>query len=349
MILAAFVDWIPAEIAVLVTLLAVFVERFVISRLRKIDRTESTFRRQVWTISILLIGLLTVIFLLPQGTNQDLAFGVIGLVVTGALAISSQSIIANGMSGLMLRSLSSFKPGDFIEVAGNLGRVSELGLFHTEIQTPDRDLTTIPNALLMNEPVKVVRASGTIVSAQVSIGYDISRHHLEELFVDAGEAAGLQEPFVQVLELGDFSVVYRVAGFLPDPRRLLAARSDLRGAILDTLSEAGVEIMSPAYMARREVDEEPVLPTAKTPTSRSKLRRTAEDRVFDKAELASGIENQRRLASEAEAAITEIKATMADLDDGERAQAEARIAAHERRLSALDYRIEHLEALHSSE
>jgi len=349
MIIAEFRDWIPAEIAVLVTILAVVVERFVISRLRKIDRSESKFRRQVWTISIVLIGLLTVIFLLPQGTNQDLAFGVIGLVVTGALAISSQSIIANGMAGLMLRSLSSFKPGDFIEVAGNLGRVSELGLFHTEIQTPDRDLTTIPNALLMNEPVKVVRASGTIVSAQVSIGYDVSRHYLEELFVAAGESAGLEEPFVQVIDLGDFSVLYRVAGFLPEPRRLLAARSNLRGAILDTLSEAGVEIMSPAYMARREVSEEPILPVSEAPPLQSKVRRTAEDRVFDKAEIASGIENQRRLATEAEAAIEEIKATLADLGEEDRAKAEARIAAHERRLSALDYRIEHLEALHSSE
>lgn len=349
MIFAEFRDWIPAEIAAVVTLIAVFVERFIISRLRKIDRSESRFRRQVWTIAILLIGFFAVIFLVPQGSNQELAIGILGLVITGALAISSQSIIANGMAGLMLRSLDSFKPGDFIEVSGNLGRVSELGLFHTEIQTPDRDLTTIPNALLMNEPVKVVRASGTIVSAQVSIGYDVSRHYLEELFVAAGETAGLQEPFVQVVELGDFSVVYRVAGFLPEPRRLLASRSDLRGAILDTLSEAGVEIMSPAYLARREVGEEPILPASQTPTSRSKLRRTAEDRVFDKAELASGIENQRRLATEAAAAIEEIKASLPGLGEEDKAKAEARIAAHQRRLSALDYRIEHLEALHSSE
>lgn len=347
--LAAFSDWVPAEIALAVTLVAVFLERFVISRLRKIDRSESRFRKQVWTILIVFIGFMAVFFLLPASTNQDLALGVFGLVVTGALAISSQSIIANGMAGLMVRSLDSFKPGDFIEVDAHLGRVTERGLFHTEIQTSDRDLTTIPNALLMNRPVKVVRSSGTIVSAQVSIGYDVSRHQLEDLFVQAGEAADLQEPFVQVIDLGDYSVLYRVAGFLPEPSRLLASRSRLRGAIIDTLSEAGVEIMSPMYLARREVNEDPLLPHRIRPSSRSKIRPTAEDRVFDKAELASGIENQRRLAVEAQEMIADIKSTLTGLGPEERAQAEARIAAHERRLSTLDYQIEHLEALHSSE
>ncbi len=348
MILAAFSDWIPAEIALAVTLLAVMIERMVISRLRKIDRSESRFRKQVWTIGILFVGFMTVIILLPDSTNQDLALGVFGLVVTGALAISSQSIIANGMSGMMIRYLDSFKPGDFIEVDKNLGRVTEIGLFHTEIQTSDRDLTTIPNALMMNLPVKVVRASGTIVSAHVSLGYDVSRHMLEELFVTAGTTAGLEDPFVQVVELGDYSVVYRIAGFLAEPSRLLAARSNLRGAILDTLSEAKVEIMSPMYVSKREVSEELLLPR-RSDTQAKKSRPSAENRVFDKAELASGIESQRRLAIEAQEAIAELKGSLASLSGPEREDVEAKIAAHERRLSALDYRIEHLEALHSTE
>lgn len=347
MILAAFRDWVPAEIALAATLAAVAFERFVISRIRKIDRSESRFRKQVWTIVILFIGMMTVVTLLPDSTNQDLALGVFGLVVTGALAISSQSIIANGMSGLMIRYLSSFKPGDFIEVDKNLGRVTEIGLFHTEIQTSDRDLTTIPNALMMNRPVKVVRASGTIVSTHVSLGYDVSRHMLEELFIKAGVTAGLEDPFVQVVDLGDYSVVYRIAGFLAEPSRLLAARSTLRGAILDTLSEAKVEIMSPMYLAKRDVSEDPLLPHGADKTK--KMRPSAENRVFDKAELASGIESQRRLAIEVQEAIAALKGSLASLSDPEKQKAQAQISAHERQLSALDYRIEHLEALHSTE
>ena len=222
-----FTDWLPALAAIFITILVIAVLRIVLRRRGGIDNAETRFRMQLATVGILLLGLLVVVFLLPEGSDSDLAFSIVGLIVTGALAISSQSIIANAMAGLMLRSVSSFKPGDFIEVADSMGRVTERGLFHTEIQTADRDLITLPNAIMVNQPVRVVRASGTIVSATASLGYDVSRHTLEELFVAAAESAGLIDPFVQVIELGDYSVNYRIAGFLEDPRSLLAARSRL--------------------------------------------------------------------------------------------------------------------------
>jgi small-conductance mechanosensitive channel len=253
-------EWVPSIATAVVTLVLVFAVRSVETRRWAGDVSERTFRKQVYTFGILFVGLLVGIFLLPAGTNQELALGVTGLVVTGALAISSQSIIANGMAGLLLRSLKKFKPGDFIEVSDRVGRVTEVGLFHTEIQTNDRDLTTLPNSLMVNQPVKVVRASGTIVSANISIGYDVSRHSLKPLFMEAAERTELRDPFVQVVELGEYSVEYRVAGFLDTPERLLAARSTLRGAMLDTLHGAGVEIMSPIYVATRNRDTEISVP-----------------------------------------------------------------------------------------
>ena len=63
--------------------------------------------------------------------------------------------------------MRNFRPGDFVRVGERLGRVTERGLFHTEIQTEDRDLTTLPNLYLVTNPVTVVRASGTIVSTTV--------------------------------------------------------------------------------------------------------------------------------------------------------------------------------------
>ena len=340
-------DWLPAVVAVLLTAAAVVAVRWLLLRSTKDDRAERTVRAQVATIGLCLLGLLIVIFLLPDGSDSDLAFSVFGLIVTGALAISSQSIIANGMAGLMLRSMSSFKPGDFIEVADHIGRVSELGLFHTEIQTGDRDLVTLPNSLMVNQPVRVVRSSGTIVSATASIGYDVSRHQLEELFVEAATASGLIDPFVQVLDLGDYSVNYRIAGFLEDPRSLLAARSRLRGSILDTLSAAGVEIMSPMYVARRSVSNEPLLPHLIDPPATA-ARRTAEDRVFDKAELAGRVEATRTELAEARASMESLQGELDLLDaDADRAHVEAGIARFEQRIERLQRRIERLQAQHA--
>jgi small-conductance mechanosensitive channel len=339
--------WFPAATALVVTVALVVGVRWLLRRRQTDDDAERDFRSQVATIGLCLLGLLAVIFLLPEGSDSDLAFSVVGLIVTGALAISSQSIIANAMAGLMLRSVSSFKPGDFIEVGDHMGRVSELGLFHTEIQTADRDLITLPNSLMVNQPVRVVRSSGTIVSATASIGYDVSRHQLEGLFIEAAKSSGLIDPFVQVLELGDYSVNYRIAGFLDDPRGLLAARSKLRAAILDTLSAAGIEIMSPMYIARRSASNEALLPHDAGQPATAAWRRTAEDRVFDKAELAARLETSRDELTEARESLEELTNELARVDESERAELQTGITRFELRIERLQRRITRLQAEHS--
>ncbi|MGI9610999.1 MAG: mechanosensitive ion channel domain-containing protein [Acidimicrobiia bacterium] len=338
-------EWVPSIAAAVITLVSVFAMRSVETRRWAGDASERTFRKQVYTFGILFVGLLVVIFLLPSGTNQELALGVTGLVVTGALAISSQSIIANGMAGLLLRSLKKFKPGDFIEVNERVGRVTELGLFHTEIQTNDRDLTTLPNSLMVNQPVKVVRASGTIVSANISIGYDVSRHRLRPLFMDAAERAELRDPFVQVMDLGDYSVVYRVAGFLDTPERMLAARSTLRGAMLDTLHEAGVEIMSPMYVATRNRDAEVSVPARSTVREApDDTENGGEEQIFDKAEIASAIETHRASIFDLEARIDDLESHK-DADGVESDSVVPRIEACERKIAHHNREIEDLEEL----
>jgi len=337
-----FSDWLPALGAVLVTVLLILLLRWFLDKRSTGDKSESHFRAQLATVGLALVGLLAVIFLLPDGSDSDLAFSVFGLIVTGALAISSQSIIANAMAGVMLRTASSFKPGDFIVVAEQMGRVTERGLFHTEIQTADRDLVTLPNAIMVNQPVRVVRASGTIVSATASIGYDVSRHELEDLFVAAGESANLVEPFVQILELGDYSVNYRIAGFLEDPRSLFATRSRLRAAILDTLSENGIEIMSPMFVSRREASNDPLLPSSAGPSISSQTRRTAEDRVFDKADNAARMEDSKRKLAEAQENLDLLRLEVSNEDPETAERAERAVGRAERRIENLNKRIEQL-------
>jgi small-conductance mechanosensitive channel len=100
----------------------------------------------------------------------------------------------------------------------------------------------------VTNPVKVVHSSGTIVSTQLSLGYDQHHTEIEALLVEAAQASGLEEAFVQILELGDFSVTYRVAGFLSDVKQLLSVRSRLQASVLDMLHGAGVETVSPTFM-----------------------------------------------------------------------------------------------------
>ncbi len=220
-------------------------------------------------------------------------FNLLGIALTATIALSSTTFVGNAMAGFMLRAIDAIRPGDFLKVGEHVGRVSEQGILHTEIQTEDRDLTTLPNLYLVTSAVTVVRSSGTIISATVSLGYDISRTKVETLLLEAGERAGLKEPFVQVLELGDFSVNYRIAGFLEEVKYLISFRSKLRGHMLDVLHENQVEIVSPNFMNQR------VYPVDKSfipRPSKSKVEvetKAPEDLIFDKADEAQSVDKIR--------------------------------------------------------
>jgi small-conductance mechanosensitive channel len=216
------------------------------------------------------------------------------------------------MAGFMLRALRNFRPGDFIEVGDHFGRVSDRGLFHVEIQHEDRDLTTLPNLYLITNPVKVSRSTGTIVSADVSLGYDVSRRKIEKLLIEAGGKAGLKEPFVQVIELGDFSVTYRASGMLEETREIISARSLLRQMMLDSLHEGGVEIVSPTFMNTRALSERMRM-IPKSDLAEAGIETTVpEELVFDKAEQAESLE---KLRERYESMGEEIEATKKRCED----------------------------------
>ncbi len=193
---------------------------------------------------------IAVVLTLPVGdSTREQLLGLFGIVLTGAIGLSSTTFLGNALAGLMLRALNNYRPGDFLRVGEHFGRVSEQGLLHTEVQTEDGDLTTLPNLYVITNPVTVVREKGTIVSATVSLGYDVHRATAERHLLDAARAAELRDPFVQVVDLGDFAVGYRVAGFLEDVSKLVSRRSRLRCAMLDALHGAAVEALGAVLVA----------------------------------------------------------------------------------------------------
>lgn len=251
---------------------------------------KRTLIPQFLVVAAAAVGLLFVILFLPiSDATRGQVLGLLGVVFTGIIALSSTTFVTNAMAGLMLRLIHNYKAGDFIRVNDMFGRITERGLFHTEIQTPERDLTTFPNLYLINNPMTVVRSSGTIISAALSLGYDVSHRRIDPLLIQAAEQTGLTEPFVQVMELGDFSVSYKVSGFLSDPKQLLAMRSNLKRSVMDVLHAAGVEIVSPNFMNQRLLSKDaPVLPEVFYAAAGSTADSAGppETLIFDKAEIA---------------------------------------------------------------
>lgn len=265
-------------------------------------------RRQLLIFLTILVGLIGLVLTLPLDSNiRGQLLTLLGLVITAVLTLSSPTVAANAMAGFMLRTVKGFAPGDFIQVDRYFGRVTEQGLFHTEIQTEDRDLLTLPNIYLANHPIKVVHASGTIVSAEVSLGYDVDHHIIEELLVQAAEQANLEDAFVYITALGDFSVNYRVSGFLKQVKHLLSARSLLRKQMMDHLHQHEIEIVSPNFMNQRQIRED-IIPQRSFIRAEKAEGSEPENRVFDKAERAQQIEELKNN-------YEEIKEELKDITD----------------------------------
>lgn len=326
----------PFVVTLVIVVFALLVSNWLLLE-RPTLTTEARLPRQ---IAMVLLSFAAIVVLILVGTTseqnetQGQLFELLGLIVTAVIALASTTFVANAMAGILLRSVRSFRPGDFVRVADDFGRVTERGLFHTEIQTEDRDLVTLPNLTLVSNPVRVVRSSGTIVSAVVSLGYDIPRREVEPLLIDAAEAAELEDAFVQVLDLGNFSVSYRIAGLLKEVKQVVTVRSQLRKRILDTLHENGIEIASPTIMNQRPVGADTVFiprrPVAPEPEPSSD-QPAPEEMMFDKAESA---ERQAGLEEEQEtlqASIKELEGRRNLADEAEQPALDRELQAQQRR------------------
>ncbi len=323
-LLRTLLDFLPLLLAV-----AAVIAGLTIADRLLIDKPRLHRRYRVWRqlamIVITMVALVVLVLSLPveESLRAEL-LGLLGILFTGIVAFSSTTFVANIMAGLMLRSVRSFNPGDFIEVDTFFGKVTERGLFHTEIQSEHSDLITLPNLFLATKPVRVMRSSGTVLSCEVSLGYDVPHREVEQLLREAAVNAGLEDPFVQILSLGDFSVTYKAAGFYRDVRHLLSQRSALKASVLDTLHGAGIEIVSPTFMNQRPLTAQQRFvppPASVLPEEQTGVEELfPETLVFDKANRAERIQMLQLRKADLEEELKNLGKAVDDPDSEPRVQ-----------------------------
>ena len=345
MLIDYFIPFLPALGGFVVSALVLWGANWFLMRHKEGLGAEAKLPRQLLLLLFTGIACSFVLLLIPMSEiTRGQVLRLLGLMLTGVIAFSSTTFVANAMAGLMMRIVRSFRSGDFIRIGEQFGRVSERGLFHTEIQTEDRDLTTLPNLHLVSNPVTVIRSSGTIISATVSLSYDLRHETIEELLTQAATQTGLQEPFVLLKDLNDYSVSYRVAGFLPEVKQLLTARSNLRKNILDVLHRNNIEIASPALMIQRRQEEGskivPETSAIDSPPAQRENKETPEEIIFDKAEDAAKVEGLIDEQTRLNQTIVSLKERKDSLDDTGRQKIDEEIVATQDRLDQLAKQIE---------
>ncbi|MBP1909095.1 mechanosensitive ion channel family protein [Methanolobus bombayensis] len=311
----------PAIISLLVTLSLILIFNFLFHKKNLFSRERII--QQIIYVLILVTGLLLTIFTLPIDVEEkNIVLTFVSIVIGAIITFSSTTFVSNAMAGIMLRLINPFRVGDFIKIDGTFGRITEIYFLHTQVQSIDRDLITIPNLALVSKPLKTIRSSGTIVTTSVSLGYNIPRKDIEKSLLQAAEITGLETPFVHIEKLGDFSISYKVGGLLKDIDRIITTRSDFKKNVIDNLHNSDIEIVSPTYMNQRVFSEDYVcMPPKEDNRKASKEKEPevrTEDIIFDKAIMAQMLDRIYTIADKLSVRRKDMEDKIKDIPDEEK-------------------------------
>ncbi len=156
-------------------------------------------------LSVVLIAVLNLFGI--ETTSLIAVLGAAGLAVGLAL----QGTLSNFAAGVMLLIFRPIRLGDFVEVAGQAGTVTEISIFSTLLNTGDNVRITIPNAQVYGDTVKNYSFNDTRrIDLIMGIGYGDNIGTAVSIIerVISSDERTLRDPAptVAVAELADSSV-----------------------------------------------------------------------------------------------------------------------------------------------
>jgi small-conductance mechanosensitive channel len=178
------------------------------------------------------------------------------LVFAGAVGIGVgfglQSLAANIISGFGIIFGGKVRKGDWIEVGGTLGEVTDIFLASAKIRTRDNIEYLIPNADLVTSTIVNYSLSSAFIRMDLAAGvsYDADPREVEKILLDVAAAepmvSDFRAPAVRFVEYGDNSINFELLFWIDvrqTPRRKV--RSALYFAIFEAFKAAGIEIPFP--------------------------------------------------------------------------------------------------------
>ncbi len=178
------------------------------------------------------------------------------LVFAGAagigIGLGLQNMAANIISGFTIIFGGKIRKGDWIEVSGTLGTVTDIFLRATKVRSRDNIEYLIPNAdLISNTIVNYSLSSPMIrIGLPVGVSYRADPREVEKILVEAAEreplVATYKKPVVRFVEYGDNSLNFVLLIWI-DVRAVARrkVRSALYFAIFEAFTKAGIEIPFP--------------------------------------------------------------------------------------------------------
>ena len=166
-----------------------------------------------------------------------------------AISLAMQGALSNFVGGMTILMLKPFKAGEYIKIGETEGTVQRIGVFYTELVTPDLRHVNLPNSNLTSTAIINYTREGTRrldVEFSVSYSADIDRVRatLQEAVRRTGRILPDPAPLVKLTRCADSAVVFIVRVWCKAPD-YWDVNWDLNENGKRALDEAGIEIPFP--------------------------------------------------------------------------------------------------------
>lgn len=177
-----------------------------------VDQTLTKFFGNLMRYAILVMAILSCLNFFGVETTSFAAV----IAATGfAIGLALQGTLSNFSAGVMLLIFRPFKVGDVISVGGVTGKVDEVELFTTKLDTQDNRRYILPNSTVFGSAIENITYH-PIRRVDVAVGTDYPADLAETRRVLEAAAktvkGGLQDPPPQIylVDLGDSSINWQV-------------------------------------------------------------------------------------------------------------------------------------------
>ncbi|RED11899.1 mechanosensitive ion channel family protein [Pontivivens insulae] len=240
---------VASVIAVVAVVVAGIAQRQVRRIGRNSERFDETLFNFLGTVARYTILVFAAIFILARfGIQTASLIAVIGAAGL-AIGLALQGTLSSLASGLMLLGFRPFKIGDFVEVGGRSGTVVEIGLFATELSTPDNVQVFVPNGdvwsgAILNYSHHETRRVDLLFG--VSYGTDLAQAEaaIREVIADDMRVHDDRPIMVLVTGLADSAVEFTVRVWVARAD-YFEVKGDLQRRVKERFDSVGIDIPYP--------------------------------------------------------------------------------------------------------
>jgi small conductance mechanosensitive channel len=205
----------------------------------------------VRTLRILLIAVTVVVAADKAGVPVASLIAGIGVAGVGA-GFALQGVLGNVFAGLTILFTRPFRVGEYIEILGVHGQVTEITVFTTTLIHADMSTVVIPNRKIVGE---IMHNYGTKRQVELQVGIAFGSD-LEKAFSVARDALRADAhvlpdlaPLVGIKDLGASAIVVSVRAWVP-VANYENTRIGLYTALVEAYREHGVEMPLPQQEVR---------------------------------------------------------------------------------------------------